>query len=76
MTNWKSISSAPKDGSMILFADKYKQIGICWWESKCSEEGWNSDSCESFGGFEYPLVWDYLPEFPEEYEHLTETGVA
>ena len=72
MTNWKDIATAPKDGSEILFADKYGQIAICWWSSKNSTEGWSSESCCSFGGFEEPLIWDYLPELPDGFCYLTE----
>lgn len=76
MTNWKDIATAPKDGTKILFVDKYKQVGICWWSNKHLTEGWNSDSCESFGGFEEPLIWDHLPDLPEGFGYLTDLEVV
>lgn len=42
---WRSMDSAPKDGTNILYVTKFKDIGFCHWD-----EGYNED--------DYPCWWD------------------
>jgi len=69
--NWQPIETAPKDGTTILVCDAAKQISLVNWEyvtgyenTNIGPDGWRSDACRDFGGFEDPTHWMPLPEPP------------
>ena len=78
MTGWQPISTAPKDGTMVLLAeidpdepetlwDKYGHIDIgCWERSErdpaFTVEGWASN----YGRIDDPTHWMPLPAPPDK----------
>lgn len=59
---WKSIDTAPKDGTRILANDmQYNNPSfVCWWDN--NKSGWVSDLAIDFGGTEDPKMWIPLPK--------------
>lgn len=64
---WQPIETAPTDGTPILCWCRPNHVVICWPKKKylTGELVWTSDSCEDFGGYEYPTHWMPLPNGPE-----------
>jgi len=68
MTEWKNISTAPKDGTFILIYDG--EYALCkWGEAQdgngwVSENYWASEDGASFRQY-HPKKWHNLPEPPE-----------
>lgn len=61
------MDSAPRDGTNILYRNKFRDIGFCHWD-----EGYNEDDKPCWWDNERddevcPVIWlpaDTLPEFP------------
>jgi hypothetical protein len=54
------MESAPKDGTHIIFINKYREIDICWWDNS---KGWISYHSQEYGTGEDPIYWTNIPEF-------------
>ena len=70
---WQPMTTAPRDGTVILAYDENKHVFITWYSRSTylekmypdAETRWSSDSCQDFGGWECPLGWIPLPEAPK-----------
>ncbi len=59
---WRTIETAPKDGTEILLASWGGDIGVCFWRDDAVMCGWTWGLGKSFGGATH---WMPLPAAPE-----------
>ena len=69
MSEWKTIDSAPKDGTAFLGfqatpGDWEGQMAVCWWSSFHDRAGPIDGFVLGQGGL-YPTHWQPLPSLPE-----------
>ena len=64
MIDWKTIETAPKDGTVILLSNG-KSIGHGWWDDPSPEySGWVSHIISRWpdGGLSNPSKWALIPD--------------
>jgi len=67
MMEWKTIDSAPKDGTLILLAVKTVPVLIGWWhDSVDGDPDWFTDDGEHLTGDMTPTHWMPLPDDPAD----------
>lgn len=64
---WRPISEAPKDGTNVLYRNRFRDIGFCHWDEGYDEDDqpcwWDNEADQGV----CPVVWlpaDTLPAFP------------
>lgn len=67
---WKPLSEAPRDGTVLLFWDELFEYQIGWWgEYEFDErvrEGWNDGAFPIVFEFDGDARWTELPEPPND----------
>jgi len=59
-TNWRPMSTAPKDGTRILIASKHAEVVIADWEAE------TNDWYVNLVLFGKPVAWQPLPTYDHE----------